>query len=107
LFVGFLVRILLGPFTFAGVVAFHYFTRVTMTSFLTMLTYKTVLNTLFIIDFDKMAAVPEQKVMAWMGVVTSFTTLAHLAEEAVTRNILGLDHFSRWCFNIYLGKVVL
>ena len=70
-----------------------------------MLTYKTVLNICFLIDFDKMAAVAEKKVMVVMGVFTSVTTLAHLAEEVVTRNMLGLDHYARWCFNIYLGEV--
>ena len=72
-----------------------------------MLTFKTVLKTLFIIDFDRMAEVPEEKVMVWMVVVTSVCTLAHLGEEAILRNIRGLDHYSRQCYNIYLGKVVL
>ena len=57
------------------------------------------------IDFDRMSAVAERKVMIWMGAVTSFCTLTHMLEEAVTRNAKGLDHFARWCFNIYLGKV--
>ena len=70
-----------------------------------MLTYKTVINICFLIDFDKMAAVAEKKVMVVMGVFTSVTTLAHLAEEVVTRNMLDLDHYARWCFNIYLGEV--
>ena len=105
LFIAFILRICLGPFTIAGVVAFHYATRVTFVSFIMMLTYKTVLNIGFLIDFDKMAAVAEKKVMVVMGVFTSVTTLAHLAEEVVTRNILELDHYARWCFNIYLGEV--
>ena len=71
-----------------------------------MLTFKTVLKTFFIIDFDRMAAVPEEKVMVWMVVVTSICTLSHLGEEAITRNLLGLDHYARLCLNIYLGKVV-
>jgi hypothetical protein len=74
-------------------------------SFITMLTFKTVLNICFLIDFDKMAAVSERKVMVVMGLFTSVTTLAHLAEEVVTRNMLDLDHYARWCFNIYLGEV--
>ena len=105
LFIAFISRICLGPFTNAGVVAFHYGTRVTFVSFITMLTFKTVLNICFLIDFDKMAAVSERKVMVVMGVFTSVTTLAHLAEEVVTRNMLDLDHYARWCFNIYLGEV--
>jgi hypothetical protein len=78
---------------------------VTFVSFITMLTYKTVLNNCFLIDFDKMAAVAEKKVMVVMGLFTSVTSLAHLAEEVATRNLLGLDHYARWCYNIYLGKV--
>ena len=101
------MRIMFGPFTYAGVVAFHYLTRITMVSYLTMITFKIVMKTLFIIDFEKMASVPEQKVMACMGVVTSVLTLIHLGLEALVRNIRGLDHYARWCLNIYFGKVVL
>ena len=87
--------------------AYHYYTRFTVVSLLTMLTFKTILKTLFIVDFDRMAAIPEEKVIRWMVVVTSLCTLAHLGEEAVIRNIHGLDHYSRQCYNIYLGNVVL
>ena len=76
-------------------------------SFLTMLSFKTVTNTFFIIDFDRMSAVAERMVMIWMGEVTSVCTLTHMLEEAGTRNAKGLDHFARWCFNIYLGKVII
>ena len=78
-----------------------------MVSFLTMLTFKTLLQSLFIMDFDRMAAIPEQRVMVSMMLVTSLSTLAHIGEEVVIRNIRGLDHFARLCFNAYLGKVVL
>ena len=105
LHIGFLLRILLGPFTYAGVVAVHYGSRFTVVSILHMHTFKTGLKTLFIIDFDRMAAVSEKKVMVCMWVFTSICTLAHLAQEAITRNIRGLDHYARWCFNTYLGKV--
>jgi hypothetical protein len=101
------LRILLGPFSYAGVVAFHYGTRAWVVSNLHMLTFKTGLNTLFIMDFDRMAAVSEKKVMVCMCVVTSIGTLAHLAGEVITRNIRGLDHYARWCLNTYLGKVAL
>ena len=72
-----------------------------------MITFKIVVKTCFIIDFDKMLSVPEQKVIVCMRVITSLVTLIHLGEEALIRNIRGLDHYARWCFNIYLGKVVL
>jgi hypothetical protein len=107
LFIGFLLRILLGPFTYAGVVAFHYGIRVHTVSLLFMLTFKTGLNTLFILDFNRMAAVSEKKVMVWMCLSTSTCTLAHMAQEALTRNIRGQDHYARMCFNTYLGKVVM
>ena len=102
-----LVRILLGPYTYAGVVAFHYLQRITIVSYLTMIIFKMVMKTLFIIDFDKMASLSEQNVMVCMGVVTSVVTLIHLVLEALTRNNRGLDHYARWCLNTYLGKVVL
>ena len=105
LYIALLLRILFGPFSYNGVVAFHYVTRVLVVSFLTMLSFKTVVNTFFIVDFDRMSAVAEKKVMIWMGAVTAICTLTHVVEEAVTRQAKGLDHFARWCFNIYLGKV--
>ena len=71
-----------------------------------MLTFNRVLKTLFILDFERMTAVAEKKVMIWMGVVTSIGTLTHLVEEAVTRRIRGLDQFARLCTHVYLGKVV-
>ena len=107
LYLGILLRILCGPFAYSGVVAYHYGTRVTMVSFITMLTFKTVLKSLFILDFDRMAAIPEQKVMVFMVLVTFLSNLVHIGEEVVIRNIRGLDHFGRFCFNVYLGKVVL
>ena len=99
------MRIMFGPFTYNGVVVYHYAIRVSIVSLLTMLTFNRVLKTLFILDFQRMSAVPEQKVMICMGLVTTIFTLAHLGEEAVTRRILGLDHFGRWYLSIYLGKV--
>ena len=101
-----LLRIFFGPFSYGGVVAYHYTTRVCIVSFLTMITFNKVLKTLFILDFERMTAVSEKKVMIWMGVVTSIGTLTHLVEEAVTRRIRGLDQFARLCTNVYLGKVV-
>ena len=76
-------------------------------SIITMLTFKTSLNILFIRHFDRMAAISETKVMAWMCVTTLVSTVAHIIEEAITRNSRGLNHFARWCFNTYLGKVGL
>ena len=100
------MRILFGPFTYSGVVAWHYSMRASIASFLTMITFNRVVKILFILDFQRMSAVPEQKVMVCMGVVTSICTLAHLGEEAVTRWIRGLDHFPRMYQTLYLGKVL-
>ena len=95
-----------GPFTNLGVVAYHYGMRATSVSFITMLTFSRILKTLFILDFHRMATVPEEKVIICMGLVTFICTLAYLLQEAVVRRIRGLDHFSRWSISIYLGKVV-
>ena len=105
LYLGFLLRIFVGPFPYAVVVAYHYGTRVTSVSFLSMLTFKIVLKTCFIIDFDRMSAIAEKRVMKLMVLSTSIFTIAHIVEEAVLRQSRGLNHFARWCFNIYLGKV--
>ena len=96
-----------GPLSYSVVVLFHYGMRITVVSFITIITFKMFLKTLFIIDFDRMAAIPEKNVLVCLVLVTSLCTLAHIAEEMFVRNNLGLDHFARFCFNIYLAKVVL
>ena len=105
LFVAVLMRIVFGPFNYGGVVALHYWMRIVWSCTLSMLTFKTVLKTLFILDFQKMSSVPEHTLMTWMWVVTAICTMAHLVQEAVLRHTLGLHHFGRICFNIYLAKV--
>jgi hypothetical protein len=102
-----LVRFIFGPFTLFGVVAYHYGMRVTTVFLLIMLTFNRVITTLFIHDFQRMAAVPESTVMVWMAVVTMICTVAHAIQEAVVRDSHGLDHFARMDIFFYLGKVVL
>ena len=102
-----ILRILIGPLSYNVLVLYHYGVRITVISFITMITFKLFLKTLFIIDFDRMAAIPENNVLVCLALVTSFCTLAHIAEEMFIRNFLGLDHFGRFCFNIYLAKVGL
>ena len=102
---GFLFRILLGSFSYSGVVAWHYLSRFFFVSFLAMSTFKTVIRTLFILDFDRMSAIPEERMMIWMYVCTTIPVLSHLGIEAFLRNQQGLDHFGRMCLNVYLGKV--
>ena len=96
-----------GPSTYSGVVAYHYGIRIAFVSFLYMTTFKLVTKTCFIFKFDQMALVPEHKIMMLMGACTTFLTGTLVAHEALLRNHLGLDHFGRWCLNIYFGKVVL
>ena len=100
-----MLRLLVGPFTYLGVVVFHYWTRITIVSFVTMLTFKTILTTLFILDFNRMASISEKSVIYCMWLVTFFFTLAHLVHEITLRHTLGYHHFARMCFNLYLGKV--
>ena len=97
---------MLGPFPYAGVVAFHYLERVGMVSFLTMLSFSRVVKTLFILDFQRVSAVQEKMVMTCMGVVTFFCTSAHVVQEALVRRSRGLHHFGRSYFFSYLGQVV-
>ena len=105
LYLSILLRLLVGPFTYAGVVVFHYWTRITIVSFVTMLTFKTVLTTLFIIDFNRMTSIPEKRVLHCMWMVIFFVTLSHLVHEFTLRQTFGYHHFGRMCFNLYLGKV--
>jgi hypothetical protein len=63
LYLVFLLRIIVGPFPYAVVVAYHYGTRVTGVSFLSMLIFKIILKTYFIIDFNRMTSVSEKKLM--------------------------------------------
>ena len=107
LYLAMLLRICVGPFSYLGVVVFHYLTRFTLVSFMTMLTFKIGVKILFILDFDRMAMVSEKWILMCMGVVTSIFTLVHIAAEAFLRNHRKLDHYARGCFNVYLGKVSL
>ena len=100
-----LIRIMLGPFTYYGVVAVHYGTRLTLLSFITIITCRTVLKTLFIMDFNRMISISEQKVMVIMWMLTSIISLTQLGLEAITRHLVGLHQFPRLCLFIYLGKV--
>ena len=77
-----------------------------MVSFLTMLAFNNIIKTLFIIDFERMAAVPEGSVMVCMGVVTFISNVAHIVHEVSVRRTHGLVHFARSYINIFLGKVV-
>ena len=100
------MRVLFGPFHYYGVVFYHYASRATSVSFITMLTFNRVLMTLFIVDFSRMTAVPEKKVLIYMGLVTFIINVAYLLQEAVFRSLRGLEHFSRGSLSFYLGKVV-
>ena len=100
-----LLRLMFGPFTYAGVVIVHYWVRITLVSFLTMLTFKTVLTTLFIIDFNRMTSIPEKSVIHFLWMITLIFTMGHLGVEMTLRESLGYHHFGRLCFNLYLGKV--
>ena len=71
-----------------------------------MSTFKTVVRTLFILDFDRMAAVSEKSMMIWMCACNTVSVLVHLGMEAFLWNHQGLDHFGRMCLNVYLGKVM-
>ena len=101
----YLIRILYGPLPLFGAVAFHYGKRILGVSFLTMLSFKTIVHTLFVIDFDRMATMGETGMIIGLGLTTSTFTLAHVAMEALLRNHLGLEHYPRWCFSVYISKV--
>ena len=105
LYVAVLIRILFGPFAYYGVIAYHYANRLFTVSFLTMLTFNIVLKTLFILDFKRISLIPERKIMNYFGSTTVLCSIMYLLQEAVVRYLRGLEHFSRWSFNIYLGKV--
>ena len=75
-------------------------------SFLTMLTFSKVIKTLFIWDFQRVAAIEEKTILRCMGLVTLICTTAHLGEEYLSRSSQGLYQFGRWDVLFYLGKVV-
>ena len=107
LYLTILLRLIVGPFTNAGVVFLHYWVRIMLVSFLNMLTFKTILTTLFILDFNRMTLIPEKSVINFMWMITTIFTLANLGLEITLRQTLGYQHFGRLCFNLYLGKVCL
>ena len=78
IYAGILNRLLLGPITLAGVVVMHYVSRIAMVSFLTMLTFKTVLKIFFVLDFDRIASMPERNVMMCLWAVNIMLTSAQV-----------------------------
>ena len=72
-----MIRILFGPFPYFGAVAFHYGKRILGVSFLTMLSFKIVVHTLFVIDFDRMATIGETGMIIGLGVCTTSFTCGH------------------------------
>jgi hypothetical protein len=106
-YLAFLGRIMFGPFPIPVVIALHYVSRATTVSFLTMLAFNRVVKTLFILDFQRMTAVPEKSVLISMGGVTFLCTSTHIVQEILARQSRGLQHFPRMFLSIYLGKVVL
>ena len=105
LYLAFMMRIVLGPFPYSGVVAYHYLVRATTVSIITMLTYSRVLKTFFIFDFNKMSLIPEQETIRSFYLVTFLCTLVYLLQECAVRNIRGLPHYARWSISMYFGKV--
>ena len=101
----FIIRILYGPFPLVVVVVYHYVTRLTFVSFLTMITFNRVLKTLFILDFQRISLIPERRVVRWFGFVTAFASCFYLIQEAIVRNFRGLNHYGSWAISTYLGKV--
>ena len=104
---GILARIMLGPFPVPGLVAFHYLQRATTVSFLTMLAFNRVLKTLFILIFQRMIAVPDKSVLISIGMVTFLFTSLHIVHEVLAQRSLGLDHFPRGDFYVFLSKVII
>ena len=92
-----MLRIMFGPSTYSGEVAYDYGIRITFVSFL----YKLVIKTCFIFNIDQMALMSENKILMLMGACTTILSWTHVAQEALLRNHLGLDQFGRWCLNIY------
>ena len=106
LYFAFILRIIFGAFTYYGVVTYHYGTRLTFVSFITMITFNRVLKALFILDFQRISLIPEHRVMSSLCFVTVICSLIYLLQEAIVREIRGLNHFGGWSLSIYLGKVV-
>ena len=95
-----IVRIIFGPFPLFGVVGYHYAMRISSVSLLYMLTFNRLLTSAFVLKF----AVPEKQILISMGVFTVITTVASIIHDALLRQSLGLDHFGRVYFFLYLGK---
>ena len=107
MYLGMLLRILNGPFPYVGVVLFHYGSRIILVSLLTMLTFKIVIKSLFIMDFDRMAMIEEKTMLKGMAAFTTLVTGLHVGMEVFLRNHRGLEHYPRWCLSVYISKVGL
>ena len=99
-----MLRMLYGPLSLPAVVFAHYLMRLWTTIMMTMITFNRVLKTLFIIDFQRMSLVPEEKVMKLFGFITFLSSVLYLLQEVAVRYLRGLNHFGR-NFAVYLGKV--
>ena len=53
-----------------------------------------------------MSAIPEKRVLIFMGMITFLCTSGHVVQEAQLRTSRGLDHLGRTYYYVYLGKVV-
>ena len=99
-----MLRMLNGPFSLPAVVFSHYLMRLWTTIMMTMITFNRVLKTLFIIDFQRISLIPEEKVMKLFGFTTFLSSVIYLLQEVAVRYLRGLNHFGR-NFAVYLGKV--
>ena len=101
-----ILRILLGPLSVVVAIFHHYLMRLAAVSFLTMITFNRVLKTLFILDFQRISLVPEQRLIGLFAFVTIFTSTFYMVQEAVVRDFRGLNHYGSWALSIYIGKVM-
>ena len=74
---------------------------------MTMLSFKIIVQTLFVIDFDHMASMGETGMMTALGACTTTLTVVHVVMESILRNHRGLQHYPRWCASVYISKVCL
>ena len=83
--------------------AFHYIFKASAVSNLTNLTFKTIVKTLLLVDFEKMSDIPESFVNLGMFLVNLVSTMLYLVQEYSVREARGLEHYSRLEILKYLG----
>ena len=100
-----IIRIVYGPLVLHWLVTFHYLNKTLEGGFVFMLTFRMVIKLFFILDFDRMSAMPEKRVLICFNLAIVACTGLYLLIEYTSRSLRELNHFPRMTVYVWLGMV--